>query len=128
MLIYSRRQLLKTCWKQELKLRALFMLKIVRAKETSSKKSLPIKSYFLKIALGTRLKEMLNKNCNEKPWLDWDNRYQWYVVWIFFMETDLYLIKLERWKKENRITWDYINIQCTTKNVKVTRCSEDVQK
>ena len=128
MLIYLRRQLLKTCWKQELKLRALCMLKIVRAKETSSKKSLPIKSYFFKIALGTRLKEMLNKNCNEKPWLDWDNRYQWYVVWIFFMETDLYLIKLESGKKENRITWDYINIQCTTKNAKVTRCSEDVQK
>ena len=34
------------------------------------------------------------------------------------MEIELYLIKLENWKK-NRITWDNI-IHCTTKNVKVT--------
>ena len=35
------------------------------------------------------------------------------------MEIELYLIKLENRKKENRITWDYI-IKCTTRNVKVT--------
>ena len=36
-----------------------------------------------------------------------------------FMEIKLYLIKLENWKKENRLTKDYV-IQYTTKNVKVT--------
>ena len=38
---------------------------------------------------------------------------------IFLMEIDLYLIKLENKKKEERITWDYI-IQYNTKNVKIT--------
>ena len=35
------------------------------------------------------------------------------------MEIELYLIKLENRKKENRLTWDYI-IQCTIRNIKVT--------
>ena len=36
-----------------------------------------------------------------------------------FMQIELYLIKLENRKKENRITWDYI-VQYTKNNVKVT--------
>ena len=36
-----------------------------------------------------------------------------------FMQIELYLIKLENRKKENRITWDYI-VQCPKNNVKVT--------
>ena len=35
------------------------------------------------------------------------------------MQIELYLIKLENRKKENRITWDYI-VQYTKNNVKVT--------
>ena len=35
------------------------------------------------------------------------------------MENELYLIKLENRRTENRITWGYI-MQCTTKNVKAT--------
>ena len=50
---------------------------------------------------------------------DCDNRCQQYVIWIFFMEIELYLMKLENRKKENRITWVCI-IQCTTKSVTVT--------
>ena len=35
------------------------------------------------------------------------------------MQIELYLIKLENRKKENRITWDYI-VQYIKNNVKVT--------
>ena len=35
---------------------------------------------------------------------DCDNRCQQYVIWIFFMLIELYLMKLENRKKENRIT------------------------
>ena len=35
---------------------------------------------------------------------DCDNRCQQYAIWIFFMEIELYLMKLENQKKENRIT------------------------
>ena len=35
---------------------------------------------------------------------DCDNRCQQYAIWIFFMEIELYLMKLENQKKGNRIT------------------------
>ena len=51
---------------------------------------------------------MLNKNSNKKACCE--NRFQQYVLY----GKELYLLKLKNWKKENRITSDYI-IKFTTK-------------